>query len=157
MLLSQTAEYALRAMASLTIQGSDNPIRADDLSRSTGIPSHYLRKILRRLVLAGVLESRKGYGGGFTLTRAPGKIRFQDILAAVDAYPMAGRCAFGWDSCDARRPCPLHGSWSRIGDSVRQWAARTTLAAVEAPPSRKKRTRSPSPKRPGRPPRRRPG
>ena len=63
------------------------PVRASDLSAGTGIPVHYLSKILRRLVLAGVLTSQKGQGGGFSLSRAPEEIPFADILAAVDVYP----------------------------------------------------------------------
>ena len=57
MLFSQTGEYALRAMASLAISGSRASVPARDLSEQTGIPAHYLSKILRRLVLAGLLES----------------------------------------------------------------------------------------------------
>ena len=52
MLLPQTAEYALRAMAWLATIPQDEPVRARDLSQATGIPPHYLSKVLRRLVLA---------------------------------------------------------------------------------------------------------
>jgi len=68
MLLSQTAEYALRAMAWLATVSGDEPVRAVDLSSATGIPTHYLSKVLRRLVLANLLESQKGQGGGFSLS-----------------------------------------------------------------------------------------
>jgi Rrf2 family protein len=130
MLVSQTAEYALRAMAGLATLPPDQPVRATDLSAATGIPSHYLSKVLRRLVLAGLLRSQKGQGGGFALARTPDQISFMDILTAVDAYPEDGRCAFGWDVCDEVHPCPLHGSWSRLNDQIRAWATGTTLADV---------------------------
>ncbi len=81
MLVSQTAEYALRVMAWLAISSPDRAVRAADLSKSTDIPVHYLWKILRRLVVAGVLTSQKGKGGGFRLARPPDEIRFTDILA----------------------------------------------------------------------------
>ncbi|MBW2295571.1 MAG: Rrf2 family transcriptional regulator, partial [Deltaproteobacteria bacterium] len=67
MVLSQTAEYALRAMAWLATAPTREPVRAKDLSVATGIPSHYLSKVMRRLVLAGLLISQKGQGGGFLL------------------------------------------------------------------------------------------
>jgi Rrf2 family iron-sulfur cluster assembly transcriptional regulator len=102
-------------------------VRAKDLAAGSGIPLHYLSKILRRLVLAGLLESQKGQGGGFVLARAPGEIRFIDILAAVDAYPSEGRCAFGWGACDERNPCPLHDTWSQLNDAIQSWAANSTL------------------------------
>ena len=134
MLLSQTAEYALRAMAWLAFERPETPVRARDLSEGTGIPLHYLSKILRRLVLAGLLDSQKGQGGGFSLARAPEEIRFEDILMAVDAYPEQGRCAFGWGACSELEPCPLHSSWSRLSDAVHYWAAATTLETVRSTP-----------------------
>ena len=132
--LTQTAEYALRAMAWIASRSPTQPVRARDLSASTQIPAQYLSKILRRLVLAGVLESRKGRGGGFTLSRSPDRILFREILQAVDAYPREDRCAFGWGACDPTRPCPLHDSWSRMSAAFRDWAATTTFAQVQDVP-----------------------
>jgi Rrf2 family protein len=134
--LSQTAEYALRAAAWLAIHSPLDPVRARDLSEGSGIPPHYLSKILRRLVLAGLLESQKGRGGGFVLARPPSAIRFQDVLAAVDAYPAPDRCAFGWGTCNPGDPCPLHESWSRLGGAFRDWATSTSLADVAEAASR---------------------
>lgn len=130
MRVSQTAEYALRAMAALATVSSKTPIRAVDLSRATTIPSHYLAKVLRRLVLAGLLTSQKGQGGGFTLARPAQDITFLEILEAVDAFPAEGRCAFGWPVCDAANPCPLHDIWSRLNVQQREWATTATLAEV---------------------------
>jgi Rrf2 family iron-sulfur cluster assembly transcriptional regulator len=130
MLLSQTAEYALRAMAWLATVPNRQPMRAVDLSGSTGIPTHYLSKVLRRLVLANLLESQKGQGGGFSLSRPPSEIAFIDILSAIDAYPTEGRCAFGWGQCDATDPCPLHDSWSHLNDQIHNWASGTNLEEI---------------------------
>jgi Rrf2 family protein len=130
MILPQTAEYALRAMAWMASVPDDAPMRARDLSRATQIPPPYLAKILRRLVLAGLLTSRKGQGGGFTLARAPEDIRFIDVLAAVDVIPEEGRCAFGWGKCQESDPCPLHHVWVTIRDQFRSWATNTTLAEI---------------------------
>ena len=142
--LSQTAVYALRAMAWLAATSPAAPVRARDLSEGSGIPAHYLSKILRRLVLARVLESQKGHGGGFTLARPPAEIFFMDVLAAVDAYPVPNRCAFGWGECDTDHPCPLHEVFDRLGADYRKWASTTTFADVRGfspsdrrfPPSR---------------------
>ena len=130
MILSQTAEYALRAMASLASAPAGEPVRAKDLSTATGIPTHYLSKVMRRLVIAGLLISQKGQGGGVLLAKAPGEIAFIDILTAVDAFPVSGRCAFGWGECDENVPCPLHGSWSQLNEHLQTWAESTTLADI---------------------------
>ncbi|MCP4007711.1 MAG: Rrf2 family transcriptional regulator [bacterium] len=130
MVLSQTAEYALRAAAWLAANPDETPVRARDLSNETGIPAPYLAKILRRLVVAGVLESYKGVGGGFELARPPSEIPFTEILAAVDAYPGDDRCVFGWGACDPSDPCPLHPAWVQMSEAFRSWASTTTLADV---------------------------
>lgn len=127
-MLSQTAEYALRAMAWLATHNDVTPIRTRDLARRTRIPEHYLAKILRRLVVAGVLESRKGVGGGFTLARPPDEIAFADVLAAVDYLPGQERCLFGWGACNPDDPCSLHPAWISMNEAFREWARTTTLA-----------------------------
>ena len=131
MLLSQTAEYALRAMAWLALQSPETPVRAQDMASGTGIPLHYLSKILRRLVVADLLESQKGQGGGFALARPPQDISFEDILMAVDVYPHQRRCAFGLGNCKDLNPCPLHVSWNALSNAVHDWACATTLADIE--------------------------
>jgi len=131
MLVSQTSEYALRAMAWLTSAPPGEPVRARDLAAGSGIPLHYLSKILRRLVLAELLVSQKGKRGGFVLARPKHEIRFLDILAAVDAYPTQGRCAFGWGECDELNPCTMHESWNELNEKLLSWAATNTLADVQ--------------------------
>jgi Rrf2 family protein len=139
--LSQTAEYAMRAVAWFATQAPESRVRARDLSEATEIPADYLSKILRRLVLAGLLVSRKGQGGGFALGRRPDQISFRDVLEAVDAYPREDRCAFGWGSCDASHPCPLHGPWTRMSQEFREWASTTTFADVSPGTRRRARRR----------------
>jgi Rrf2 family protein len=128
--LNQTAEYALRAMASIAGTRNGRAATAIELARVTTIPIHYLSKVLRRLVAAGLLQSQKGHGGGFTLARPAAKIRFSDVLAAVGSAPARNQCAFGWGACDSRQPCPLHPAWSRLNTAFRDWADKTTLADV---------------------------
>ena len=130
MLLSQTAEYALRAMAWLATREEGSAMRATDLSDATDIPSHYLSKIMRRMVVSGLLTSRKGHGGGFCLAKPKNEIRYIDILSAVDSAPVESQCAFGWGVCDTVNPCPLHPTWSRVSDHFYQWATDCTLADV---------------------------
>lgn len=130
MFISKTAEYAIRAMSAIATLPEGIKIRSSDLGRATGIPAPYLSKILRRLVLAELLVSQKGQGGGFSLSVPVAEISFIAILNAVDAFPTDGRCAFGWGNCDQLLPCPLHGAWSRLSHHIRDWANDTTLAEV---------------------------
>jgi Rrf2 family iron-sulfur cluster assembly transcriptional regulator len=144
MQLPQTAEYALRAVAQLAILAPGETMRATDLAKKTHVPRHYMAKVLRRLVAAGLLDVRKGPGGGYRLAHPPSRISFVRVFEAVDAAPGDG-CAFGFSRCDAQKPCPLHPSWSIVKEAVRSWATTTTLAdvrdqATSARPTTRKRS-----------------
>jgi Rrf2 family iron-sulfur cluster assembly transcriptional regulator len=135
--MTQTAEYALRAMAFLAAlhgDGEGRPVRTPDLARAAGIPPHYLSKVMRRMVVARLVRSRKGHGGGFTLARPAAEIRFVDVLLAA-GYPMEpDRCAFGWGRCNAESPCPLHPTFSRLNVLTAGWAQQATLGEVPHDP-----------------------
>ncbi len=130
MIGSQTAEYALRVMAYLSINGVGEPVRARDLAAKVEIPVSYLSKIMRRLVEAGLLHSRKGHGGGFTIARPLSEIRFADILEAVDQETRPQGCVFGWKTCGEENPCPLHPFWKLLKDDFEAWARMHTLKDV---------------------------
>ncbi len=131
MKLTQTAEYALRIMATIAAMEPGQPVRAVDLTDKTGIPPHYLSKILRRLVSAGLLKSQKGRGGGFVLARPLSQIFFSDILQAVNYTTEADVCVFGWDECSEENPCPLHFFWRDIKHYFSNWAEGHTLQEVK--------------------------
>ncbi|MEM7200358.1 MAG: Rrf2 family transcriptional regulator [Planctomycetota bacterium] len=132
MILNQTAVYALRAAAALAALPPGMSIRAQELAERTHVPVHYLSKVMRRLVLAGLVTSRKGHGGGFALSRPPKQVTFAELLAATDAAPEPGKCAYGWGSCDPDDPCPLHPTWSSLQEMVGAWSTSCTLDDVDA-------------------------
>jgi len=129
-LLTTTAEYALRALAELATCRPAEAVTAADLSARTGVPEPYLSKVMRRLVSHGLIHGTKGHGGGFMLARAAGRIRFIDVLEAVDSMPSANRCVFGRPRCSESNPCLLHPAWSKMKDAFVEWARTTTLADV---------------------------
>ena len=131
MLLSQSAEYALRVMAFLAIQSDKKPLRAKDISEQANIPFSYSSKILRCMVEAKLLKAEKGHGGGFVIARAPERIKFIEIFEAIEGQIEPRRCVFGLGTCSASNPCPLHPRWSELNEAFQKWARKTTLANVE--------------------------
>ncbi len=125
----QTTEYALRAMAYLVaVPRPGEAVSAQDLAEGTGVPLAYLSKVLRKLVLAGLLHSKRGHGGGFSLARPPRRIAFAQVLEAVGYEADSQRCAFGMARCDLKNPCPLHPAWADLKARFSDWANNTTLA-----------------------------
>ncbi len=132
MILSQTAQYALRIMTSVAVARGAEPLRARDLALKVGATQHYASKVLRRLVKAGLLRATKGHGGGFILARPAAKIKLAQVLDAVGTAPAAKSCIFGWRRCDAAKPCVLHHRWNAVSDAFNEWASNTTLAEIQS-------------------------
>jgi Rrf2 family protein len=84
MRLSKKTEYALRALiyAARFPEGTTFQIR--DLAEKNGIPKKFLELILLELKNAGLLESRRGVGGGYLLARRPETIRAAEIVEAFE-------------------------------------------------------------------------
>ncbi|MBT3218849.1 MAG: Rrf2 family transcriptional regulator [Proteobacteria bacterium] len=128
--LPNTAMYACRAMAALAAFPPGTTFKAGDLAELANIPRSYLSKVARRLVVAELLVSQKGHGGGFGLARPPDQIKFSEILAAVGFEASIDVCGFGLGQCDAKDPCDLHQSWAPLKKHFVKWATTTTLAEV---------------------------
>jgi Rrf2 family protein len=126
--LNQTAEYALRAAARLARLEDGASMSGHELADETGVPIHYLSKLLRKMVVAELLVAQKGHGGGFRLARPASQIRLRDVLVAVEFPLDPDHCVFGHQECDPTHPCPLHAVWNRLNCAVLRWAEGHTLA-----------------------------
>jgi Rrf2 family nitric oxide-sensitive transcriptional repressor len=104
-MISQTSEYALRAMVFLGNEGV--PRTAAEISEATKAPSDYLSKVMRNLVRAGVVASRRGLHGGFTLARPAGELSVLDIINAVDPIKRIRECPLG-NKAHGMNLCTLH-------------------------------------------------
>ena len=141
-MLSQTAEYALRAVLQLTVteqqekgKGSRVPVR--DLAHGLGIPRNYLSKILNQLVRAGVLASSRGKHGGFQLARPAHDITLLDVITPFDRPDQRKLCLLGQSTCNDETPCAAHWRWRALGDQVADFFSVTTVAELlsGSPPS----------------------
>lgn len=130
MLLNQTAEYALRAMAVLATHWPGGKTTSAELAEEGNIPSHYVSKVMRRLVLAHLVEAQRGHHGGFSLAREPSRISFMQVLEAVDFQAQDQHCAFGLGKCNPHHPCALHPAYTALNDSFLTWARTTSLVST---------------------------
>lgn len=127
-MVSQTARYALRILGFL-VENEGSRIRGEEISDATGIPANYLSKILNQLRKQGIVDSEKGWGGGFQLRAEAGAIPIRDILRVFDGVDRVDRqdCVFGLPKCDAEHPCPLHPYWERVKGTLNEMMDNTTV------------------------------
>ncbi|MER3473280.1 MAG: transcriptional regulator [Armatimonadota bacterium] len=127
-MISQTAEYALRAMVYLA-QEPDRSHTNQQIARITRVPIGYLAKVLQNLSKAGLITSRRGLGGGFTLARPAEEITIYEVVQAVDPIPRITSCPL---KLKAHRDklCPLHQRLDNAWELVEQSFRSTTLADI---------------------------
>ena len=104
-MLSSTAEYALRVAVYLAVHADCRPTRKE-IAVASGIPVAYLVKVLRKLELSQLIQSKRGPGGGYSLTKEPGEISAFDVISAVAEIPRIKKCPLGLSN--HLRLCPLH-------------------------------------------------
>lgn len=129
-MLSMTAQYALRALVYIAQEGREHPVLAREIAARTKVPTHYLSRILRDAARVGLLESTRGIGGGFRLSRPARQMRLIDILAPFDDVLSRSRCPFGQPRCNDQHPCGFHEYWKPIAAAYRRMLEETTLDKV---------------------------
>lgn len=105
-MISQTAEYALRAVVWLAAN-PHKPLTAQQIAEATRLPTGYLAKVLQGLGRAGLLHSQRGLGGGFTLARSPAAITMWEVVQAVGPLRRIIECPMGFEA-HGRNLCALH-------------------------------------------------
>jgi len=128
-MLSQTAEYALRAMACLAMGGS--VMTAPALAAQARIPATYLSKVLRMLSVAKLVRGRRGIGGGYELAKSSKEISLLQVIDAIDGVSTAGASELSRPKGDAApRLNDLHGRIDEANQAFLEVLGSSTLHDV---------------------------
>lgn len=133
-MFSTTSEYALRAMTYLA--GEKESANSEKISFHTQIPKPFLSKILRDLVVAGLIRGQRGPNGGFTLSKAATEISILDVINAVDPLKRIETCPLGLP--EHTKLCPLHSELDAAIAHVECSLGTTYLASLIGSTSPKK-------------------
>jgi Rrf2 family protein len=131
-MISQTAEYALRAAVHLA-RSTPQRRTGEQISGTTGVPYAYLAKVMQALVRAGIVDSRRGRNGGFRLQRPNAEINILEIINAVDPLQRIESCPLDLpEHCD--RLCALHERIDAALKASEDAFRATSLAQILADP-----------------------
>lgn len=130
-MITTTSEYALRALVKLAQTSSREFVGGRELSEELSIPSNYLSKVMLTLRNAGIVEAARGFGGGYRLQKAPGKIRLVDVVELFEGVSTRPHCFLGEKSvCSDDDPCPAHVHFRGVRKAYIRYLEKTTIGAM---------------------------
>ena len=129
-MISKTGVHATLALAFLSRLEPGAFAGAAQIAEEVGAPRNYLGKLLKQLAETGLLESQKGFGGGFRLSRPAEKITLYDVLEPIERVSRWNGCFLGRSKCSEKNPCTVHQRWSETRQVYLSFLRETTIAEV---------------------------
>lgn len=138
MRLSKRGEYGLRAMIRLATWETDQPgpalVQIKAIAERENIPMKFLEQILLSLKNAGLLHSRMGIGGGYSLAHPPEQINLGQIVRTLDGPLAPVNCvshmAYEPCGCPDEESCGLRLVMFDVRSAIAGILDNTTLADV---------------------------
>ncbi len=141
-MISQTAEYALRAIVYLADQQTA-PQTTQQIAEVTHVPAGYLAKVMQSLSRSGLVHAQRGLHGGFTLARPATELTVLDVVQAVDPLRRITSCPLGLKGHMSL--CPLHRRLDNAIALVEDALRKSTIAELLAEPGKRKGVVIPKP------------
>ncbi len=131
-MITQTAEYALRAVVYLADQSEPKTTAA--IAEVTLVPAGYLSKVMQGLNRAGLVNSQRGLHGGFVLIEDPKELTVLEVVNAVEPIQRYHECPLG---LHGKNLCPLHRKLDDAAKSIEESFGSTTIAEMINVPRRR--------------------
>lgn len=126
MRLTTKGRYAVTAMLDLAIHATEGPISLNEISGRQNISLSYLEQLFSKLRRYGLVESVRGPGGGYRLSRLDSEINVADIVDAVNETLDSTRCQKKGD-CQDGQECLTHHLWMDLSDQIHNFLSSVTL------------------------------
>jgi len=127
MRLSTKAQYAVRAMVSLSLHGDGSPMTLKDIAEREQISLTYLEQLFVKLRRGRIVDSVRGPGGGYMLARPAAEIRVDEIIDSVEETLVPVSCMDEAGRCVCTDQCVSHSVWQGLAERIRHFLASITL------------------------------
>lgn len=123
------SQYALRAIYELARRYGEGPIKIATIAAKQAIPVRFLEVILNQLKNSGLVQSKRGFQGGYSLLCPPKDITVGDVLKFLQRPNIQTSCL----ACVSKQGCPFDqncvfaGLWEKVQNSVNQIYSQTTM------------------------------
>jgi len=133
-MLSKKAQYALKAAGYLAARYESGPVQISEISEQKRIPLKFLENILLELNRAGILESKKGKGGGYRIREAPENITLAKIIRTIDGPISMMPCVslYFYEKCGDcdEAQCQINRVFAEARDATLQVLENRTLRDI---------------------------
>jgi len=126
--ISMKSRYAVRALTELARReqgASAAPVRLGDIADSRDMPLQFLEQVFAALRRAGVVRSRRGAAGGYSLGRPAAEISVLDVVAALDGVPSPATCTQGL--CESIDSCGAASVWIEAQQALERVLGGTSI------------------------------
>lgn len=132
--LGKLTDYAALLMTHLA-RRPERRLSAVEIAEETRLAAPTVRKLLKCLAKAQLLQSVRGAQGGYQLSRQPNDISVCEIIEAVEGPIALTECGAGVSVCEIEGCCDTRANWQRISLAVRDAMANVSLAEMMQPMS----------------------
>ena len=131
MKLTTKSRYAVTAMLDIASHNTGSPISLPEISHRQNISLSYLEQLFSRLKKSGLVDSIKGSGGGYKLSKDANEIVISEVIQAVDEDLETTACN-GKSNCHNNHQCISHNLWQDLGTEINNFLSDITLKQVIA-------------------------
>ena len=131
MKLTTKSRYAVTAMLDIASHNTGSPISLPEISHRQNISLSYLEQLFSRLKKSGLVDSIKGPGGGYMLSKDANEIVISEVIQAVDEDLETTACN-GKSNCHNIHQCISHNLWQDLGTEINNFLSDITLKQVIA-------------------------
>lgn len=124
--IGKLADYGL--LIADCLADAPDQLNTEAIVQHTGLPDATVRKLLRYLVEAGLVSSRRGLRGGYRLSREPERISVAELIAAIEGPIGLTECSHEDSTCSLTPSCGQRSNWHAITDLINRQLATITLA-----------------------------
>ena len=124
--ISEAASLALHAAGILAGTGGGHA-SADAMADALGVSKSHLVKVLQRLAKGGLVQSSRGPGGGYSLTRPPQEVSVREVYEIVEGPIDVDTCAMQVPTC-GWASCALGDLFCKLGKELRDQLDKMTIA-----------------------------
>lgn len=117
MKLTTKGRYAVTAMLDLALHAQESPVPLADISQRQGISLSYLEQLFAKLRKKGLVDSARGPGGGYRLSRVAADIPVAEVITAINEHVDARRCG-GLANCQHDQTCLTHELWEDLSNQI---------------------------------------